>query len=132
MSKYKILVVDDDPDDRNLMNEAFVMQGSTHHLILSSAAEVFTYLQSVERDEDLPRLVITDLNMPGITGFELLQALKGMQRYKGIDVFVYSTSSNGSHIDMCLALGAREYITKPFLVDGYLKLAERIKQEIDQ
>ncbi|HYH15705.1 MAG TPA: response regulator, partial [Flavisolibacter sp.] len=92
MPKYKILVVDDDSDDREIMNEAFQMQGSSDHLILASAAEVFTYLQLVENDEDLPRLIITDLNMPGISGYELLQALKGMQRYKHIDVFVYSTS----------------------------------------
>jgi len=132
MATYKILVVDDDPDDRDIMNEAFNMQGSTNHLILSSAQEVFTYLQGVEKDEDLPRLIITDLNMPGITGFELLQALKSMQRYRGIDVFVYSTSSNGSHIDLCMALGAREYITKPSAVGGYNQLAERIKHELNQ
>lgn len=126
MSTYKILVVDDDPDDRDIMNEAFQRQGSTEHLILSSAQEVFVYLQSIEKDEDLPRLIITDLNMPGITGFELLKALKEMQRYRGIDVFVYSSSSLGSHIDLCLALGAREFITKPSFVEDYYRLAHRL------
>jgi len=132
MSTYKILVVDDDLDDRDIMDEAFEMQGSTDHLILSSAQEVFTYLQNVEKDGDLPRMIITDLNMPGITGFELLQALKGMQRYTSIDVFVYSTSSNRSHIDLCLAMGARDYITKPSALDGYNQTAERIKHELHQ
>ena len=131
MPKYKILVVDDDSDDREIMNEAFQMQGSSDHLILASAAEVFTYLQLVENDEDLPRLIITDLNMPGISGYELLQALKGMQRYKHIDVFVYSTSSMGAHVDLCLALGAKEYITKPAVVTGYHELADRISKEME-
>jgi CheY-like chemotaxis protein len=126
MSAYKILVVDDDPDDREIMDEAFQMQGYTEHLTLSSAQEVFAYLQQIENDDDLPRLIITDLNMPGISGFELLQALKGMRRYKNIDVFVYSTSGLGSHIDMCLALGAKEYIKKPHAMDDYNQLAGRI------
>lgn len=130
MKAYRIVVVDDDPDDRDIMNEAFLMQGSTEHLILSSAQEVFAYLQNVENDADLPRIILTDLNMPGISGFELLQALKGMQRYKAIDVFVYSTSSLGSHIDMCLALGAREFITKPLKVTDHQGLAVRIQQEV--
>jgi CheY-like chemotaxis protein len=122
--------VDDDPDDRDIMNEAFLMQGFTQHKLLSSAEEVFLYLQGIDQDEDLPRLIITDLNMPGISGFELLQALKGMQRYKHIDVFVYSTSTTGSHVDLCLALGAKEYIPKPAAMSGYQKLAERINQTV--
>ncbi|HYH15702.1 MAG TPA: response regulator [Flavisolibacter sp.] len=130
MLQYKVLIVDDDPDDLEIMNEAFLMQGSTHHLTLSSAQAVFLYLQDVKRDEDLPSLIITDLNMPGISGFELLQALKGMQRYKHIDVFVYSTSNTKSHIDLCLALGAKEYITKPSAITGYQQLAERISSTI--
>lgn len=124
-------MVDDDPDDREIMNEAFRMQGSTAYLILASAQDVFHYLQGIESDEDLPRLIITDLNMPGITGFELLQALKGMNRYKDIDVFVYSTSSMGAHVDLCLALGAKEYITKPVAMTGYSQLAQRITTSID-
>ncbi|HEY1113575.1 MAG TPA: response regulator [Chitinophagaceae bacterium] len=130
MTTYKILVVDDDPDDRDFMNEAFKMQGSTEYLILSSAQDVFHYLQGIEKEEDLPRLIITDLNMPGITGFELLQALKGMNRYKHIDVFVYSTSSMGAHVDLCLALGAKEYITKPTAMNDYNQLAQRITTSI--
>jgi CheY-like chemotaxis protein len=80
MTTYKILVVDDDPDDRDIMHEAFQINGFTDYSILSSAQEVFLYLQSVEKDENLPRMIITDLNMPGISGYELLQALKGMKR----------------------------------------------------
>lgn len=130
MSTYKILVVDDDPDDRDIMNEAFNLQGSAEHLVLASAQEVFSYLQDVVRDEDLPRLIITDLNMPGITGFELLQALKGMQRYKHIDVFVYSTSSLGAHVELCQALGAKEYIVKPTAMIGYQQLATEIGKKV--
>jgi CheY-like chemotaxis protein len=63
--------------------------------------------------DDLPRLIITDLNMQVITGFKLLQDLNGMKRYQYIDVFVYSLSRLGSHTNMCLASGTRDYITKP-------------------
>lgn len=130
MPPYKIIIVDDDPDDRYIMDIAFTKQGSTEHLILSSAGEVITYLQSVVHSKDLPRLIITDLNMPGISGFDLLQVLKGMHRYRHIDVFVYSTSSLISHVNTCLALGAKEYIIKPLFLEDFQELAERLSSAI--
>ncbi|HYH16425.1 MAG TPA: response regulator [Flavisolibacter sp.] len=126
MSPYKVLIVDDDPDDREIMNEAFLMQGSTHHLILSSAKEMFLYLQGVVEDKDLPLLIISDLRMPVTSGLELMQTLKGIQRYQHIDVLLYSTSSISTHLEKCLALGAKEYFTKPSSMIGYEEFAKRI------
>lgn len=130
MIHYKILIVDDDPDDRDIMKDAFEQKGPGHHLTLSSAEEVLSYLQSILHDEDLPKLIITDLNMPGISGIDLLKTLKGMSRYRNIEVVVFSTSSSPRHATLCTTLGAKEFITKPESIGGYYQLAERIKGSV--
>jgi CheY-like chemotaxis protein len=126
MRYYNLVIVDDDPDDRDIMKEVLEAQGSDNHLILSSAEAVFNYLQGVQVDEHLPRLIMTDLNMPGISGMELLRILKSTPRYAHIEVLVFSTSSLSKQAEHCLALGAKEYVTKPSAISGYMELAERL------
>lgn len=130
MRYYHLIVVDDDVDDRDIMKEALESQGSTHHLILGSAEEVFTYLQGVETDEHLPRVIMTDLNMPGISGVELLRTLKSSPRYAHIEVLIFSTSGLNKQAEHCLALGAKEYIIKPSAISGYVELAGRLTEEV--
>lgn len=130
MRYYHLIVVDDDVDDRDIMKEALESQGSTHHLILGSAEEVLTYLQGVKCDEHLPRLIMTDLNMPGVSGVDLLKTLKSNPRYANIEVLVFSTSSLSKQVEHCLALGAREYITKPSAISGYVELAGRLTEAV--
>lgn len=126
MAFFKILIVDDDSDDRDIMQAVLDGKASTQHLILSSAEETLTYLEAIERDEDLPQLIMTDLNMPGMNGIELLKKLKSTERYASIDVLVYSTSTLRTQIELCLALGAKDYMTKPSVLVGYQQLADRI------
>lgn len=130
MPTYKILVVDDDPDDRDLIHEAFSLQGSTEHLVLSSADQVLNYLQNLPVDDHLPQLIITDLNMPRTSGIDLLRTLKGLERYRQMEVVVYSSWIHGLHAELCLALGAREYITKPAALEGYQHMVKRLRQTL--
>ncbi|WP_162945038.1 response regulator [Flavisolibacter nicotianae] len=128
MITFRVLVVDDDPDDRDLLREALEEAGIEPILSLAYAHEVFSYLQGVEQDEDLPVLIVTDLNMQGISGLELLCALKGMQRYQHIAVVVYSTSSHAMDVRNCLTSGASEYITKPNSISGFPAVTAKLKE----
>lgn len=130
MIAFRVLVVDDDDDDRDFLREALERAGVEPVLTLPAAQDVFTYLQSVERDEDLPRLIITDLNMPGITGYELLQALRPMNRYQRIPVIICSTSNHFADITKCAAAGAKKYIPKPNNYAGYEKVSVVMKQYV--
>ena len=130
MPKYKIIIVDDDPDDRFIINEAFKIQGFTHHLTLTCFQELVEYLQSVAQDEDLPRLIVTDLNMPGTSGYDLLKSLKSMERYQNIDVVVFSTAKTDAHKNSAIELGARDYIPKPTRFKDYLAMVSHFSKEI--
>ena len=65
MSPCKILIVDDDPDDREILIDTFQQIGLNLVQGVSSAETALAYLQAIEEDEELPKLIITDLNMPG-------------------------------------------------------------------
>ncbi len=127
MIAFRVLVVDDDPDDRDILRDALEEAGIEPILALDSAQQVFSYLQTVEKDTDLPKLIITDLNMCGITGLELLNALKGMSRYQHIAVVVFSTASHSPVKAKCLAAGAKEYITKPNHYRSYSDITSKLK-----
>ena len=130
MIAFRVLVVDDDADDRDFLRDALERVGVEPILTLEAAHNVFAYLQSVERDEDLPRLIITDLNMPGISGYELLQALRTMSRYCHIPVIICSTSSYSPDITRCIAAGAKQYISKPNSISGYERISQQMKQYV--
>jgi CheY-like chemotaxis protein len=125
-----VLIIDDDADDRELLGEALTNEGLEPILSLESAQQVFSYLQAVEKDEDLPTLIITDLNMQGMSGLELLQALQGAERYRHLPVVIYSTSSYSKDIRKCLLAGAKQYITKPSTYNGFREVTASLKQHM--
>jgi two-component system chemotaxis response regulator CheY len=77
----------------------------------------------------LPRekvdLIITDINMPDINGLELISYVKNNPNYRNIPLFIISTESSEKDREKGLALGADEYLVKPF---NPLKLQELIRR----
>jgi CheY-like chemotaxis protein len=126
MLTCKILIVDDDSDDREFFTDTFHKIGMWRIHAVSSARDAIAFLESIYSDEDLPRLIVTDLNMPRISGIELLETLKEMLRYSLIPVIVCTTSSSVYEAKRCLASGASEYITKPSALKDYEALTQKM------
>jgi two-component system chemotaxis response regulator CheY len=105
-------------------NVLIVEDSSTiRSLIISTldAADDFTFTESASGFEALkilPRqkfdLIITDINMPDINGLELVSFIKSNELYKDIPLFIISTEKSEQDVKKGLALGADEYIVKPF------------------
>ena len=129
MKNCKILIIDDDEDDISLLSEALTQAGVDQLHYVYSAMQAFIYLEELAA-HCLPKLIITDLYLPGITGAEFLQDLKKMEKYKNIHVVVLSTIKSEKEIQRYLEMGALDYILKPVTFDEYLKVAENIKQKI--
>src|SRR4051812_38460072 len=111
MLTRKILIIDDDCDDCELLKEKLSGKGITECIIVQSAEEA---LKILDKLESLPDLIILDLHMPKIGGVELLTILKDNERYKNIEVVIYSSSVLNIQKKEALAIGARDYIQKPF------------------
>ena len=110
-SKPNILYAEDDFDDFESLKEA-LDQISQHQLLLhaKNGQEAISF---IENATVLPSLIVLDLNMPIMDGFEVLNALSADQRLSRIPVCVLSTSSDESDMQRAKELGARAYMVKP-------------------
>ena len=126
MTLCKILIIDDDTDDVEILADVFKNTGVDAVHYVHTAMQAFIYLEEVKNIE-LPKLIITDMHLPGITGQEFLEDLKGMEPYKHIHVIVLSSHKSERDIEKSRQLGALDYIAKPFTYDQYIKVAEDIK-----
>ncbi|RYY66083.1 MAG: response regulator [Chitinophagaceae bacterium] len=88
---YRILLVEDDADDRYIMQQAFnELSAADDVRMFCSGEELNTHLQELP-DAALPELFVLDYNMPAINGAELALHLKGKERFRQIPVVLYST-----------------------------------------
>lgn len=132
MIPCKILIIDDDTDDVEILAEAFTQSGVDGVHYVHSAMQAFVYLEGLKAPEDLPKLIVTDHYLPGITGPEFVRDLKEMDRYKHIPVVVLSTIKTDAQIEKYREMGADDYLKKPVTYDEYLKVADYLCKRIPQ
>lgn len=114
MNTKKILLVDDDPEDRMIVQDGLQELGAGDVLEFAENGELALTLLNKQVEEGiLPCLIVLDLNMPKMSGTQILKALKDDARLAAIPVIIYSTSINPLEKDRCLELGAHSYIIKP-------------------
>lgn len=80
--------------------------------------------------KDLPDLILLDLKLPEMDGFEVLKNIKASQETKGIPVIVLTNYSEKEHIDQCFALGAADYLIKAHFVPS--EVVGKIKKILDK
>jgi CheY-like chemotaxis protein len=129
---YKILVVDDDPEDHFIMQEYFTEAGLGDVVVFrENGEEALSYLAELPTN-GLPALIVLDLNMPVLNGLQTLTLLKGQPNLKHIHVVIYSTSNNDHERQQCLEQGARDYFVKPFTLQDGTLMVERFRQMLHE
>ncbi len=131
MASCKILIIDDDLDDVEILTGAFKSTGVESVHYEHTAMQAFAYLEKFKSPEDLPKLIVTDSLLPGISGSEFLANLKEVELFKHINVIVLSGSKTAKEIERYRKLGAIDYIIKPHTYDEYQKVALDIKTRLD-
>jgi CheY-like chemotaxis protein len=123
-----ILVVEDDENDRWLIERAFRAAGVTGPIYLAGdGAEAIAYFMGEGKFADrqkfaYPTFVMTDLKMPKVDGFGVLEFLKGNPEWAIIPTVVFSASRDHDDIKKAYMLGASSYHVKPSDVDALRKL----------
>jgi len=114
MEAWKILLADDDPEDRAIIEDALELDDA-HGLIAfaENGEQALALLEQGFNRDHIPCLIVLDLNMPRLNGTQTLGKLKDDERFKDIPVIIYSTSINPLEKEKCMSLGAQAYITKP-------------------
>ncbi len=108
MAKAVILVVEDDPDIRELLVYTLGKEG--YEILQAPSGEAG--LKAVQ--EKKPDLVLLDVMLPGIDGLEVLRRIKAGQTSKATSVILASAKGEESDVVAGLELGADDYVTKPF------------------
>ena len=116
----KLLIVDDKPSISRLIVQ--FLSKSFDVTTKEDGLEALSWLQS----GNIPDLIITDLQMPNLDGFELIKRVKESGFFSGIPVIVLSSKDSSSDRIACLKLGAEDYLIKPFNPEELQIRIERI------
>lgn len=130
MDGKKILVVEDDPNDVELVLRAFKKHRICSEVVTRDGAEALDYLFGTGaydgRDtSSMPRLVLLDLKLPKVDGLEVLKRVRSDERTKFLPVVIFTSSKEDRDVIQGYSLGANSYVRKP--VD-FVEFSEAVRQ----
>ena len=114
----KILIAEDERDIRDLI--AFTLRFAGHEVVAAANGEEAVQMAP----EANPDLILMDVRMPRMTGYEACRAIKANPDLRDIPIVFLSAKGQESEIQTGLEVGAEEYLLKPFAPD---QLTDRVK-----
>lgn len=121
-----ILLIDDDEDDRFFM--ALAVKASTPAYTLCQASSGQQALDLLTRLAELPDLILLDLNMPGLSGFDVLTQIRQSVAWAHLPVVIFTTSREALDQARAVALGATAFISKPATYTGLDAIVMQLAQ----
>ncbi len=119
MAQTPVLYVEDEPNDAMLLRIGFERAGvGTPLEVVTDGRDAIEYLSGSGRYSDrrrypLPCLVLLDLNLPVVSGFDALAWMRTVPALKQLPVVVFSSSSDPMDMQRARELGANDYLVKP-------------------
>lgn len=125
-----ILLVEDDAGHARLIEKNLRRSNITNQItVINDGQQAIDYLfkegDYTRSPHPSPLLVLLDLNLPGLDGYQILERMKGNSKTKHIPVIMLTTTDDIREVDRCYNLGCNVYITKP--VD-YEQFSEAIRK----
>ncbi len=117
---FRILLVEDSPNDVLIIRRALAKNLTQGHqlVVVKDGQEALDYLYQRgprfgQGDHRPPNLILLDLNLPRVDGFDVLRTVKSDPRLQSIPIVVLTTSERDEDISTCYALGANTFVPKP-------------------
>lgn len=125
-----ILLIEDDPGHQRLVEINLRRANVTNPIvILQDGQEALSYLfdgLGVERYIKEPMVVLLDLNMPVLDGYQVLRRIKTDDQTKCIPVIVLTTADDAQAVVRCYELGANMFLSKPIDYEQFCKVIHRL------
>jgi CheY-like chemotaxis protein len=124
LPNFEILLIDDSPADAKIFEEALREACSRAHAYwVASGEEALDFLTQQGRFSGVGsvKLVILDLNMPGIDGFNTLRRIRDNASISYIPIVVFSSAKAQEQVDLAYSLGANAYFSKPLSLERYIE-----------
>lgn len=126
ISLEKILLVEDNPDDIKLTQRAFgkcdFCKDTCQLVVVNDGSEAIEYLNT----SVLPKLILLDLKLPKMNGFEVLDYIRSNERTKLTPVIILTSSKEEQDIKKAYYLGANSYIRKPVSFNRFYEVTQEI------
>lgn len=127
-----ILVVEDNPADFFATQRGLRKAGLANKVVhCDTGEEALDFLLHRGRfapvRPDKPGVILLDINLPGISGAEVLQVIRKEERTRSIPVIMLTTSNDERDIDVAYRHGANSYVQKPVDLDGFMQALQRLK-----
>lgn len=130
MDSVEILLVEDNPGDIELTREALTSGKLKNKLNVvedGEAALNYLFKRSPYESATIPDLILLDLNLPKVSGREVLTEIKADQQLSSIPVVILSSSEDSADIEKAYRLNANSFVTKPVRIDDFIRVAQAIE-----
>jgi CheY-like chemotaxis protein len=117
MKKIKILLIEDDGDDIDLLRDALDMNQVDCNIdVVTEGDRAMPYLKETHM---LPDIIVMDLNLPKVHGREIMSQIKSHEHLSKIPLVILTTSSAQDDISFSRSMGVSQYLTKPNTIEGF-------------
>lgn len=128
-----VMIVEDDPTILSNLSQLLELNGLCVVEAHDGQAALSILKESLKNGRHLPNLVVSDLMMPNLDGFELLTVIRSDAGLKNLPFVLLSARSDSTDIQQAFALGANDYLIKPFEVEQLMDvIRHQITQVLDQ
>ncbi len=124
ITKLKILLIEDDMIEIMKLKRTISTLKLKHEIVEAHNGE--EALSILEEKENLPDIILLDLNMPKINGIEFLGILKNDETLKYIPTIILTTSNNQKDLLECYKIGVAGYVLKPLKYEDYMTKIEKL------
>ena len=130
MQQSEVLLIDDNQADIKLTLHVMNEEDQAHRVhVIRDGEEAMRFIVGSASATDRQRtlgLILLDLKLPKVNGFEILQSLRGQARFKNLPVVVLSSSNQDRDVQRSYELGANGYVQKPVDFDTFRDAIRRI------
>lgn len=118
-----LVVVDDDDSQLNLIQKTHQISNSKRKLKLYNNGKAFIEKleENLKNGTDVPGYVLLDINMPELSGYDVLQKIKSLPNLRPMPVFMFSVSSRPEDMEKSKTLNANGYFSKPGSLKDYVE-----------
>jgi CheY-like chemotaxis protein len=124
-----LVLVDDDSDALSIALSVFELSKVKNPVLpLTSGEDLLSYLEEVKLGKaSMPGMVLLDINMPSLSGFETLEALRTQECFENLPpIIAFTASNNPDDQRRALEAGANAYQVKPFGISDFLNFADSL------
>jgi CheY-like chemotaxis protein len=129
--RAQVIIVEDNPYDAEITAQALENRNPLIDIeVLEDGEQALQYISNIRNDRKaFPRLILLDLKLPKVNGFEVLKRLRSDEQTRIIPVVIFTSSTEDRDRHRSKELGANAYIVKPIAFSAFMDVIEQVYRD---